>query len=183
MKYMTCYYQARRKSQTLHGFADDHAMKCTFKASDRQADAQALSNIGLNASNFQIHRWMMEKLNSSCPDSKVQLAKWITNSININGNHSTEKWCHKIPGGLVVPQFNTNWTCKEKMSPGCDEFAEDKTSWRVLTQEVTHMLVMRTILVPSWTTVIVCLLVYQHAWINHSAMGSEQISKTCYRLV
>ena len=47
---------SQRKKPDLHGFADDHAMKCTFKASDRQAEAQAVSNLELSASN--IKGWM-----------------------------------------------------------------------------------------------------------------------------
>ena len=47
---------SQRKKPDLHGFADNHAMKCTSKASDRQAEAQAVSNIELNASN--IKGWM-----------------------------------------------------------------------------------------------------------------------------
>ena len=45
-----------RKKLDLHGFADDHAMKSTFKASDRQAEAIAVSNLEFNASN--IKGWM-----------------------------------------------------------------------------------------------------------------------------
>ena len=40
----------------LHGFADDHAMKSTFKASNRHAEALAVSNHELNKSN--IKGWM-----------------------------------------------------------------------------------------------------------------------------
>ena len=47
---------SQKKKPDLHGFANDNAMKCTIKASDRQAEAQAVSNIELNASN--IKGWM-----------------------------------------------------------------------------------------------------------------------------
>ena len=36
---------SQRKKPDLHGFADDHTMKSTFKSSDRQAEAQAVSNL------------------------------------------------------------------------------------------------------------------------------------------
>ena len=49
----TPYYLVREKTPDLHGFVDDHAMKSTFKASDRQAEAQAVSNLELNASNIK----------------------------------------------------------------------------------------------------------------------------------
>ena len=45
-----------RKKPDLHGITDDHAVKSTFKASDRQAEAQTVSNLELNASN--IKGWM-----------------------------------------------------------------------------------------------------------------------------
>ena len=44
------------KKLDLHGFADDHAIKSTFKASDRQPEALAVSNLELNASNMK--GWM-----------------------------------------------------------------------------------------------------------------------------
>ena len=47
---------SQRKKPHLHGFADYYAMKCPFKASDRQAEAQAVSNVELNALN--IKDWM-----------------------------------------------------------------------------------------------------------------------------
>ena len=80
-----------RKKPDLHGFADDHAMKCTFKASDRQAEALAVSNLQLKASN--IKGWMdcnKLKMNDGKTElimfgPKVQLAKCITHIINING--------------------------------------------------------------------------------------------------
>ena len=82
---------SQRKKPDLHGFADDHALKITLEASDRQAEAQAVSNLELNASN--IKGWMdcnILKMNNGKTEfimfgSKVQLAKCITNSINING--------------------------------------------------------------------------------------------------
>ena len=80
-----------RKKPDLHSFADDHAMKSTFKASGRQTETQAVPNLELNASN--IKGWMdcnRLKMNDHKTEfimfgSKVQLAKCITNSINING--------------------------------------------------------------------------------------------------
>ena len=45
---------SQRKKPDLHGFADDRAMKSTFKTSDRQAEE--VSNLELNASN--IKGWM-----------------------------------------------------------------------------------------------------------------------------
>ena len=44
---------SQKKKPDLHGFANDHAMKCTFKAYDKQAEAQAVSNIELNVSNIK----------------------------------------------------------------------------------------------------------------------------------
>ena len=80
-----------RKKLHLHGFADDRAMKSTFKASGRQAEVQAVSNLEVNASNIKgwmdCNRFKMHdgKTEFIMFGSKVQLAKCITNNINING--------------------------------------------------------------------------------------------------
>ena len=66
-------------------------MKSTFKASDRQAEALAVSNLELNASN--IKGWMdcnRLKMNGGKTEfimfgSKVQLVKSKSNIMNIKG--------------------------------------------------------------------------------------------------
>ena len=45
-----------RKKPDIYGFADDHAVRNTFKASDRQAETLAVSNLEHNA--LGIKNWM-----------------------------------------------------------------------------------------------------------------------------
>ena len=110
-----------RKKPDLHGFADDHAMKSTFKASDTQADAQAVSNLELNSSNIKV--WMdcnRLKMNNGKAEfimfgSKVQLAKCITNSININGTEVQRSEVIKYLGAWL----DQNLTLTEHVNRKC----------------------------------------------------------------
>ena len=64
-----------RKKPDLHGFADDHAMKITFKASDNIKGWMDCNRLKINNGKTEFIMF----------GSKVQLAKGITNIINING--------------------------------------------------------------------------------------------------
>ena len=100
-----------RKKLDLHGFADDHAMKSTFKASDRCAEALAVSN-QMDCNRLKINDGKTEFIMFG---SKVQLAKCITNSININGNEVQRSEVIKYLGAWL----HQNLTLTEHVNRKC----------------------------------------------------------------
>ena len=96
-------------------------MKSTFKASDRQAEAQAVSNLELNASNIKgtmdCNRLRMNngKTDFIMFGSKLQLAKCITNSININGTEVQRSEVRKYLGAWL----DQNLTLTEHVNRKC----------------------------------------------------------------
>ena len=122
-------------------------MKCTFKASDRQAEAQAVSNIELNVSN--IKGWMdcnRLKMNDGKTEfiisrSKVQLAKCITNGININGTKVQKSEVIKYLGAWLDQNLTLTEHVNRKCQNAMMNLLKIKQLRRVLTQEAAHILV------------------------------------------
>ena len=135
-----------RKKLDLHGFADNHAMKNTFKTSDRQAETLAVSNLEFNASN--IKGWMdcnRLKMNDGKTEfimfgSKAHLAKCITNIININGTEVQRSEVIKNLGAWL----DQNLTLTEHVNRKCQNAMMNllmiKQLRKVLTKEVAHIL-------------------------------------------
>ena len=138
---------SQKKKPDLHGFFNDHAVRCTFKASDRQAEGQAVSNIGLNASN--IKGWMdcnRLKMNDGITEfimfrSKIQLAKCITNSININGTEVQKSEVTKYLGAWLDQNLTLTEHVNRKCQNALINLLKIKQFRRVLTQEAAHILV------------------------------------------
>ena len=132
-----------RKKPDLHGFADGHAMKSTFKASDRKAEALAVSNLELNSSN--VKGWMdcnRLKMNDGKTEfimfeSKVQLTKCITNIIYINGTEVQRSEVIKY----LQAWLDQNLALTEHVNRKCQNLLKIKQIRMVPTQEAAHILV------------------------------------------
>ena len=78
---------------TIHGFADDHALKHTFLAKSRQAEKDSVSTLEAKAADVKV--WMDQnhlKMNDSKTEfimfaSRLMLQKHDTTKINVNGSN------------------------------------------------------------------------------------------------
>ena len=136
-----------KKKPDLHGFADDHAMKSTFKAPKRKAETLAVSNPELNASKTK--GWMdsnILKMNDGKTEfimfgSTVQQAKWITNIININGTKVERNEVIKYLGAWLDQNLTLTEHVNRKCWNAMMNLLKIKQHRKLLTQEAAHILV------------------------------------------
>ena len=122
-------------------------MKSTFKASYRQAETLAVSNLDLNASN--IKGWMdcnRLKMNDGKTEfimfgSKVQWVKSIRNIININGTKVQRCEVIKYLGAWLDQNLTLTEHVNRKCQNAMVNHLKIKQLIKVLIQEVAHSLV------------------------------------------
>ena len=141
-----------RKKPDRHGFADDHAVKTHLRLLVDKLKTLAVSHLEHNASN--IKNWMdynRLKMNDGKTElmmfgSKVQLAKCITNIININGTGVQRNEVKKYLGAWL----DQNLTLTEHVTRKCHtamlKLLKIKQHRKVLTEDAANTLVRGLVL-------------------------------------
>ena len=137
----------RAKAATLHGFADDHALKKTFSAKSRQAAKDSVSTLEAKAAD--VKDWMDQnclKMNDSNTEfimfaSRLILQKCDTTKINVNGSNIQCSDIIKYLGAWLDQHLQFVHHITLKCRTAMINFQKIKLIQPVLNIDATHTLV------------------------------------------
>ena len=152
LAYASTMQEAIPELVDIHGYADDHALKVSFSAGDRNDEKAAISHLENCA--IDIKNWMDQnrlKMNSSKTEfiligSRQQLEKSITSSLNVNGEVVELTNVIKYLGVHLDQQLNLKHHISQKCKTAMWQLQRIKRFRSVLTQEACETLVLGLII-------------------------------------
>lgn len=132
----------------IHGYADDHALKLSFNASDREEEHRSITNLESVA--MDIKSWMDRnrlKMNSSKTEfimigSKQQLSKCVTAELNVNGDMVQQSNVVKYLGVYIDQTLSLKQHIISKCKTAMWQLSRIRHMRQVLTQDACATLVL-----------------------------------------
>ena len=132
----------------LHGYADDHITKCSFKSNDQKEEKNAIINLENCANN--IKKWMdgnRLRMNTTKTDfimfgNLTQLAKCTTSNLCVNGDNVKGSEKVKYLGTWLDKQLNLKCHITTKCRTAMYNIHRIKQIRHMLTVEATHKIVL-----------------------------------------
>ena len=150
--YCSTMHEAVKKTISLYGFADDHTLRDQFKANDRDDEIASISRLENSANDLKT--WMDEnrlRMNSDKTEfimfgSKVQLSKWNTTSLTVNGSVIPKPDTIRQLGAWLDSNLNFKQHIVVKCRSAMLNLQRIKLVRRFLMEEATETLVLATVM-------------------------------------